>query len=280
MTTNTHHASTAFSNPSVWQEAVVQTPEGLVIPIQKRSRRGRKSSRQATHPLRDIRLSRGFTLEELAELSQLSPSYLSRLESGTRRLNIDTINRLSSALQCSANDLLAVGSNRPGTVSTTFGLSSSVYSASPNNANARNPYQLPVFGTGKPNTPIDLQQPVTTIPCPHDLSGVQGSYAYVVSDDTMAPRYRLSEKVLVHPNRPLTPGAIAAVITNENKVIIGEFKAWRNITEISTSIDENDPAVIANPYVLEISQYNGQSKILLQPSEILSVGRVIGSTES
>src|SRR3990167_1491006 len=92
---------------TVVPEGMVKTPEGNLIPVPTRNRRGRKGSRTGSHPLRDIRLSRDMTLEELAEVSGLSPSYLSRLESGSRRLNVDTINRLSDALRCEPSDLLS-----------------------------------------------------------------------------------------------------------------------------------------------------------------------------
>ena len=65
--------------------------------------RKRKTSQ---HPLRDLRLKSSFTLEELAELTEMSPSYLSRLESGTRRLNADILQRLSIALSCNPAELL------------------------------------------------------------------------------------------------------------------------------------------------------------------------------
>lgn len=65
-----------------------------------RKRRAQQSS------LRDQRLKRGLSLVELSRLTGLSASYLSRLESGSRRLNSDIIKTISETLLCEPADLL------------------------------------------------------------------------------------------------------------------------------------------------------------------------------
>jgi transcriptional regulator with XRE-family HTH domain len=69
----------------------------------KRGRRRRGSS--MTH-LKFLRKRTGLTLEILSELTGISVSYLSRLESGSRRLNTDLIRRLSNAFSCDPAELL------------------------------------------------------------------------------------------------------------------------------------------------------------------------------
>jgi transcriptional regulator with XRE-family HTH domain len=58
--------------------------------------------------LRDIRLQRGMTLEDVANRSSIDISTLSRLESGKRRLALDHLPRLASALSVSTDELLRV----------------------------------------------------------------------------------------------------------------------------------------------------------------------------
>lgn len=58
-----------------------------------------------TH-LKYLRKKSGYTLETLSEVTKISISYLSRLESGSRRLNTDLIRRLSIAFQCDPAELL------------------------------------------------------------------------------------------------------------------------------------------------------------------------------
>ena len=57
--------------------------------------------------LRELRVDRGLTLQQVAERASIDLSTLSRLESGKRRLAIDHIPALSAALGVSADELLA-----------------------------------------------------------------------------------------------------------------------------------------------------------------------------
>lgn len=56
--------------------------------------------------LRQLRTQRGLTLEEVASRADIDVSTLSRLESGKRRLALDHLPRLASALSVSTDDLL------------------------------------------------------------------------------------------------------------------------------------------------------------------------------
>src|SRR5690242_5144513 len=56
--------------------------------------------------LRDLRLQRGLTLEDVARSARIDVSTLSRLESGKRRLALDHLPRLAEALSVSTDELL------------------------------------------------------------------------------------------------------------------------------------------------------------------------------
>jgi transcriptional regulator with XRE-family HTH domain len=56
--------------------------------------------------LRDLRLQRGLTLEDVASRSSIDVSTLSRLESGKRRLALDHLPRLAAALSVSTDELM------------------------------------------------------------------------------------------------------------------------------------------------------------------------------
>jgi transcriptional regulator with XRE-family HTH domain len=56
--------------------------------------------------LRELRTQRGLTLEEVATRADIDVSTLSRLESGKRRLALDHLPRLASALSVTTDDLL------------------------------------------------------------------------------------------------------------------------------------------------------------------------------
>jgi len=56
--------------------------------------------------LRDLRLERNLTLEDVARSARIDVSTLSRLESGKRRLALDHLPRLAEALSVSTDELL------------------------------------------------------------------------------------------------------------------------------------------------------------------------------
>lgn len=56
--------------------------------------------------LRQLRMLRGLTLEDVANRSSIDVSTLSRLESGKRRLALDHLPRLATALSVSTDELL------------------------------------------------------------------------------------------------------------------------------------------------------------------------------
>src|SRR6476661_5477863 len=56
--------------------------------------------------LRELRVQRGLTLEEVARSARIDVSTLSRLESGKRRLALDHLPRLAEALSISTDELL------------------------------------------------------------------------------------------------------------------------------------------------------------------------------
>ena len=67
---------------------------------------GRKRKDAPMTHLKYLRKRSGYTLETLSEITSISISYLSRLESGSRRLNTDLIRRLSHAFACDPAELL------------------------------------------------------------------------------------------------------------------------------------------------------------------------------
>ncbi|MET0700609.1 MAG: XRE family transcriptional regulator [Mycobacterium sp.] len=56
--------------------------------------------------LRELRVSKGMTLDDVATSARIDVSTLSRLESGKRRLALDHLPRLAEALSVSTDDLL------------------------------------------------------------------------------------------------------------------------------------------------------------------------------
>lgn len=176
-----------------------------------------RKRKRSKHPLRELRIRKGCTLEELSEITKLSPSYLSRLESGSRRLNADIIQRLSLALSCGPAELLP-HSNFTGT-------SYAAPAAVPGTAHST--VDLPVYKlTGKKGAEgvIEKAQAEQWITRPSDFIGVQDAFACAVNDSQWMPRYMNGDRLLIHPTAPLKAGCAVLVTTKEGKAYIGTFK--------------------------------------------------------
>jgi transcriptional regulator with XRE-family HTH domain len=62
--------------------------------------------------LRELRLSRGMTQQQLARQAQVSNTYIGRLEGEEAAPGIDLVARLAAALGCTVHDLLPLGTAR------------------------------------------------------------------------------------------------------------------------------------------------------------------------
>ena len=75
-----------------WQVRIVKEADELYIMVGKR--------------VRQLRLQRCLTQEQLAERAGISTSFLGHIERGSRKLSLDSFCRIARALDCTANDLL------------------------------------------------------------------------------------------------------------------------------------------------------------------------------
>ena len=61
---------------------------------------------RARSRLRSLRVAAGWSLDDLAARSHLSPSTISRIETGKRKLSVDVLVALAAALRVDAGSLL------------------------------------------------------------------------------------------------------------------------------------------------------------------------------
>lgn len=257
---------TKFSD-SAQKNRLVKTPEGRLVAVQRRSLRGRKPTKPVAeaHPLRTIRLSRGLTLGELADTTGFSASYLSRLESGNRRLNIDTIVKLSKSLECSPNDLLSQNIDVPETTLTALRETESFEALVPKN------YTLPVYRVCEEGS-LDFSTTTDRVPCSKEWAEIPGAFAFEVKNDNMDPRYRSGDTLIVHPGRVLKTGITVFVLLNDYRFVIGEFIAPKRAE------DEKETG-----FSFEIKPYaagQSQDSMTISTKEIFSLSRVVGRLES
>lgn len=62
--------------------------------------------------IREERHALGLSIEKLAELAELTPSFLGLIERGDRKMSVATLNNLCVALQVSPEDLMGMPEKR------------------------------------------------------------------------------------------------------------------------------------------------------------------------
>lgn len=276
----------------------VEHPSALMpFDIPPRNRRGRKSQSRAYHPLKSIRLRHNMTLEELSHVTGLSPSYLSRLESGSRRLNVDTMEKLSAALSCPPEAFLASKSKTWREYDKMFSTAPAPTSySSPTTKTkkmdsakilekefqAQSPPKIPFYQTK--NNIINLSIPTAMITCPAPLEEIPGAFSLTMPNNTMSPRYRKGDRLIVQPGKLLTPECCVVVIMQTSEVIVGEFVGWRATSALDKrSLVANDCSLSKAP-ALELKIYTPSDKsritsgeqLLLFSEDISSIARIVG----
>lgn len=63
-------------------------------------------SKVAAKALKVARIARDYTTRKVAEYAQVSPSYISDVENGKKRLTLNTLKKLSSAYNISASQMV------------------------------------------------------------------------------------------------------------------------------------------------------------------------------
>jgi len=84
---------------------------------------------------------------------------------------------------------------------------------------------LPVYASAQagPEGMVLTYDPIEWIERPAPLSTVRDAFAMYVVNDSMEPRYRQGDLLLIHPQRPVRPGRdVLVVFTAED----GEERAW------------------------------------------------------
>ena len=222
------------------------------------------------HPLRELRIRRGLTLEQLSELTQLSPSYLSRLENSGRRLNTDILKPLARVLACHPGDLLPqetydsyqssdVKIDNPGP------LSVSQYAR-----------DLPLYymtcKDSSENCELIMYEPAEWIIRPLEMYGIQDCFAFKMKTKNIHSSFRDNDWIFVHTKRALTIDCNILVVMNDNQAYLGQFKGW--IIENMHSTETM--AIIINNF--KDGQYVAK-RITLEKQHIKLFSRIIGSME-
>jgi transcriptional regulator with XRE-family HTH domain len=231
-----------------------------------------KKASQPVSKLRALRKAKGFTLEQLAELATISPSYLSRLEAGDRRLNTDLIHKLSSVLHCPSAELLDDEGWQSEAGADLLG--GKLPSVSPHK-------DLPVYKLSAvqefENIPRDdvnpspeilylhRDNPIDWIYRPMQLAQVTSAFAVYIGSSHFGTTYKEGEQILIHPSKPLSKNCSILVIYQDDSILLGQFDGWFGDSLHLIS------------YGASIGLFNVQSH---HKDQLKAVYRIIGTLES
>ena len=218
-----------------------------------------ESDLRIAHNLKAIRRARGLTLEELAAQTNLSLSYLSRLESGNRKINLDILVTLSKSLQCEVTDLIYGNmSNLISFVELGKLLSGNYYSVSSDDISfevskrgrkktqvyidhnrlssqsARpSPKDIPLYRrkSAKPGEVVeegvyDFSSRHEYVYRPQDLMETNDVFAIAISDNDFSPRYYAGDVLVAYPSKTPIYKTPVFLIMKNNTVVPGFFKDW------------------------------------------------------
>lgn len=228
--------------------------------------------KRSQHPLRDLRLKRGFTLEELAELTSLSPSYLSRLESGSRRLNADILQRIATILACHPGDLLPTDAftykypqNHLSSESESLGTSHPVYIKDL-------PFQVFLCEDDQEDRfRITLDHDIEWVTRPPQLYGITGAFAFKVTTACCHNRYQSHDFVFADPSRAFTSDCYILAVNHVGYAYVGQFKCWMS----------SDDSGIVDTLVMSVANFGQAVKeIRIKKSEIKVSYRIVGTSEA
>lgn len=171
--------------------------------------------------VRQWRQEHRFSQPQLAKLVGVSQQAIQQLEAGetktprylvrlAREMGVDPEALLDGRLvPPGGSRAAAVPANGPAAAPATPGPNAA--SAMPASFGARD---LPVYASaqGGPEGMMVSYEPIEWIERPAPLAGVPSAFAMYVVNDSMEPRYRQGDLLLVHPQRPVKRGQDVLVI--------------------------------------------------------------------
>lgn len=176
----------------------------------------------ASEKLKELRLKKNITQEELAEELNMTQQQIARYENGKRYFKQDLLFKLANYFNVSINDFFPP---------TTFDNGIQV--------NITDTIKIPVFGIIKAGIPIESQNDIIDyIEIPKTwLNGGKQFYGLKISGDSMSPKYQENDIVIFEKNddKELYNGKDVAVMINGSE---STFK----------KIIVNDQGIILQPY--------------------------------
>ncbi|MDR2723889.1 MAG: helix-turn-helix transcriptional regulator [Holosporaceae bacterium] len=236
------------------------------ITLGEKANRKRKDA-PMTH-LKYLRKRSGYTLETLSEITSISISYLSRLESGSRRLNTDLIKRLSHAFRCDPAELLQEVSHENRLVTQVeFNRNRRTEPVYRENC-------MPVYCVAPDNedekkmvikicSPAEWKQRPTELTTKNELLALKAGVYFI-------PHFSSSSTLYVEPSSNLVPESIVVVL-NKGAILIK--KVW-SVTPTSLQLCD-----ITDMELLKIGKLSTDKLIEIDRNSVEMVYKVVGYSD-
>lgn len=208
------------------------------------------------HPgenIRRLRLARGMRLEDLAEKIGTDTGNLSRLERGKQGYNSETLSGIARALSVSVAELF----------------SRHLMLSEPSAAMYAYPVRrIPVVGTAQLGTDGYWQETEHPVGVGEGYVQYQSkdanAYALRVKGDSMRPRIKPGEFVIVEPNVPVSPGDEVVVTTKDGRAMIKVLHTRKDgLIELLSINEDHRPITIEEVQVERIHYVAGIAKVAL-----------------
>ena len=191
---------------------------------------GRKRKDAPMTHLKYLRKRSGYTLEMLSEITSISISYLSRLESGSRRLNTDLIKRLSHAFGCDPAELLQEVSHESHVIAPVEFTRKRRHEIG-SRENSMPLYSVEPDAENPANLTIKICSPSEWKQRPIELAAKPDVFA-MKAESYFLPHFSQSSTLYLEPTQNLSPES-TVVILNNGKIMIK--KIW-SITPTSLQL--------------------------------------------
>ena len=213
--------------------------------------------------LREFRDLAGLSMQALADRVGTTAPQINKLEKGERRLTLDWMTRLATALGIDPRDLLPAGRSLPATLPQERPRLESDGAPGPM-VPARDLRDLiPVRSAARGGEDQEMflaDGPIDYIARPHSLLHVRDAYSIYMIGDSMTPRFRPGQLLHVNPYKPPQLGTGVVVTKTDNVVLIKEF-------------------VRRSDTVLYLKQYYPTAELKYPLNEIRDIHIVVGLDE-
>ncbi|HEV2678168.1 MAG TPA: helix-turn-helix domain-containing protein [Aliidongia sp.] len=215
--------------------------------------------------LREFREQASLSMQALATRVGTTAPQINKLEKGERRLTLDWMTRLATALGIEAKDLLPPTAESHLAVGGVMPPPSMGSEAAPGPIlPARDPRDLiPVRSAARGGEEQEMfleDGPIDYIARPHSLLHVRDAYSIYMIGESMIPRFRPGQLLHVNPYKPPQVGAGVVVTKTNNVVLIKEFVRRTETT-------------------LLLKQYNPAAELKYPLGEVRDLHTVVGLDE-